>query len=234
MQYFFDNAINISDKLFTLEAEESKHAVKVLRHSKGDVLNILNGRGGKFRAQILETNPKGCEMQVIDFSEEVRQAPNIQIALALLKNRDRMEWFVEKAVEIGASELSFFTSHYAEKKGLNMERIHKIAISALKQSGNTWLPTLNPLIHFEKLVNQEYNGMKFIGYCPVDTNEHLKGRCIPGNDAIMLIGPEGDFTEPEVSVAKEAGFVEVSLGKNRFRAETAALVSLLILRLGNV
>ena len=234
MQYYYQPDLQVSEKHFALTPDESHHAVKVLRHNAGDVLNILNGRGGKFTARILETHPKGCAMEVIGFTEEAAYNPHIHIALSLIKSRERIEWFLEKAIEIGVTELSFFTSHQSEKRGLNEERLQKIAVSALKQSGNTWLPKINALTSFDKLIKSEVPGMKFIAYCPVEETIHLNTQYKPGNDAIILIGPEGDFSETEVKAAIGKGFKEVSLGKNRLRSETAALVSLLALKLRNI
>ena len=231
MQYYYQPSLSASEKQFILNAEESNHAVKVLRHIKGDVLNILNGEGGKFKAEITEAHPKGCTMNILEYIEDAKPAPNIHVAVALIKSRERMEWFVEKAVEIGANELSFFTSSHAEKKGLNEERMHKIAISALKQSGNTWLPRINPLVSLDKLINLPFEGMKFIAWCPVAETELLQDKHPGGKDAMILIGPEGDFTEEEVTNSKKSGFVEVSLGHNRLRTETAAMVSLVYLKL---
>ncbi len=231
MQYYFQPDLQITEKHFALTPDESHHAVKVLRHNAGDILNILNGKGGKFTARILETHPKGCAMEVTGFVEEPAYSPKIHIALSLIKSRERIEWFLEKAIEIGVTELSFFTSHQSEKRGLNEERLQKIAVSALKQSGNTWLPKINALTSFDKLIKSEETGMKFIAYCPVDETELLRQKHTSGSDAIILIGPEGDFTQDEVNNARNNGFVEVSLGTNRLRSETAALVSLVYLKL---
>ncbi len=231
MHYYFHEDIDPQTSRFELNADESHHAVKVLRQNKGDILNLLNGKGGIFEAQIIEAHPKGCLMEIIKASFNAAFEPKIHIALSFLKNRDRMEWFLEKAIEIGVSEISFFTSKHSEKKSSNEERLLKIGISALKQSGNTWLPKINAHVSFEGLLNEAMTH-KYIAYCPVESSQHLT-HFANHSDALVLIGPEGDFTEEEVAQAHAKGFISVSLGEQRLRAETAALVSLLTLKLKN-
>lgn len=233
MKIFFSHNADSQDTEIVLDATESHHAVKVLRCAANEQVLILNGRGTKFLGNIKEAHPKVCVIIVNEVETSNPNLPEIHIALSLLKKREKMEWFVEKAIECGVSEISFFGSTYSERAKLDLERMQKIAISALKQSGNLWLPKINYFKSFKTLIEAPFSGQKFIAYCPTGQEKLLKNLYAVPNSAKILIGPEGDFSEAEVEAAFRHDFSSVSLGKLRLRAETAALQALITLQVLN-
>lgn len=234
MQLFYEPSLKPGDSIFTLSKEESQHAVRVLRKRAGDNITIINGKGALFQAVIKNPDSNQATVHITEYKEKEKPTPYFHICLALLKKPERIEWFIEKAIEIGVSRITIFTSKQTEKKNLKTERLAKIAVSALKQSGNLWLPEIDCSTNFDSLVKSAFNGDKFIAYCRTELTKHLKYAALPGNDTIILLGPEGDFTEEEVTLALNNGFKEVSLGESRLRAETAALYALLTLQLTNI
>jgi len=157
----------------------------------------------------------------------------LHVAMAPTKNMDRTEWFVEKATEIGFDELTFLNSRYSERKVIKTERVEKILVSAVKQSLKASKPVLHEMTDFNKFIAQDFKGQKFICHCNEGEKKLLKEVIVPGEDAVILIGPEGDFSEEEVAKALSCGFQPVSLGKSRLRTETAALVAVHTLNLFN-
>lgn len=157
----------------------------------------------------------------------------MHIGMAPTKNMDRTEWFAEKATEIGIDELTFLNCRYSERKVIKTERIQKILVSAIKQSLKARLPRLNEMTDFAKFVSQPFEGQKFIAHCHAGEKPLLRDVLLPGLDAVVLIGPEGDFSEEEVALAEANGFLPISLGKSRLRTETAALVACHIMNLQN-
>jgi 16S rRNA (uracil1498-N3)-methyltransferase len=227
MKIFFAHRLNSNDSSITLDPEESHHAIKSLRSKKNEKVFLLNGKGERFTVEIVNPDPRGCVLKIINYEKQPLPKPQIHIALAQLKQRERVEWWVEKAIELGVSELSFFISEHTEKKSLSAERLQRIAISALKQSGNLWLPKISVGIHFQSLISETIEGQKLIAYCETGNEQSLKNVYRPGSNALILIGPEGDFSSEEVDAAQVKGFLPVNLGPLRLRAETAALYALL-------
>lgn len=217
-----------------LPEEEAAHAVRVLRLQAGDEVTLTDGQGNFYRAEISTATPKRCLVNIL---ETLPQAPlwqgHLHIALAPTKNMDRTEWFAEKATEIGIDELTFLNCRFSERKVIKTERIAKILVSAIKQSLKARLPRLNEMTDFNKFIAQPFSGQKFIAHCYEGEKVLLKDAVRRGEDALVLIGPEGDFSEEEVGKAIENGFVPISLGKSRLRTETAALVACHILNLQN-
>lgn len=217
-----------------LPEEETAHAVRVLRLQPGDEVMLTDGTGNFYRARISLIAHKRC---LVDIVETVPQPPlwsgHLHIAMAPTKNMDRTEWFAEKATEIGIDELTFLNCRYSERKVLKTERIAKILVSALKQSLKARLPRLNEMTDFKAFIQQPFSGQKFIAHCHEGEKTPLKDAVHKGEEAVVLIGPEGDFSEEEVHLAEEAGFIPVSLGPSRLRTETAALVACHILNLKN-
>jgi 16S rRNA (uracil1498-N3)-methyltransferase len=205
---------------------ESKHCIRVLRKQLGDTINITDGKGYFYKAQISETHPKRCQVEII---EKIETFPSwkaqIEIALAPTKNLDRMEWFAEKATEIGINKIHFLKTRYSERKELKTERIEKILISAMKQSLKANLPKLSEMIDFKHFVKQNFDGQKFIAHCALEEKELLSKAYRKGENVLILIGPEGDFSEEEISLALANGFQAISLGESRLRTETAALAA---------
>ena len=217
-----------------LPSEEAAHAVRVLRLQPGDVISLTDGKGYFYEAEISTANQKRCLVNIRSKAEQPRLwKGHLHLAMAPTKNLDRIEWFAEKATEIGFDELTFLNCRYSERKVIKTERIEKILVSAIKQSLKANKPVLNEMTDFQKFIAREFKGQKFICHCYEGEKPLLKEALTPGEDALILIGPEGDFSEEEVAKAIEAGFQPVSLGKSRLRTETAALVAAHTLNLFN-
>ncbi len=217
-----------------LPEEEAAHALRVLRLQAGDEVLLTDGKGRFYHARIGIAAHKRC---LVDILQVETQAPlwhgHLHIALAPTKNMDRTEWLAEKATEIGFDELTFLNCRYSERRVVKAERIQKILVSAIKQSLKARLPRLNGMTDFKSFVAQPFAGQKFIAHCHPGDKPLLKDILRPGEDALVLIGPEGDFSEEEVQLALQAGFTPISLGRSRLRTETAALVACHLLNLAN-
>ena len=231
MQIFYTPDIAIKPEL---PEEEAGHCIRVLRLGEGDEIVLTDGQGSFYKAAISRAHPKHCEVTLLEsWKQPDLWNFNLHIAIAPTKNMDRMEWFVEKATEIGFDELTFLNCRFSERKVIKTERISKILVSAIKQSLKARLPQLNEMTDFNKFITQPFPGQKFIAHCYEGEKPLLKDMVHPGEDALVLIGPEGDFSEEEVRKATENGFIPISLGKSRLRTETAALVACHILNLQN-
>lgn len=217
-----------------LPEEEAAHAVRVLRLQAGDEVMLTDGEGCFYRAEITTATNKRCLVRVL---ETQPQAPlwsgHLHIAMAPTKNMDRTEWFAEKATEIGFDELTFLNCRFSERRVIKTERIAKILVSAMKQSLKARLPRLNEMTDFDRFMTQPFTGQKFIAHCYEGEKPLLKDVVQHGEDALVLIGPEGDFSPEEVEKALANGFRPISLGRSRLRTETAALVACHILNLLN-
>lgn len=212
---------------YTLNEEESKHCVRVLRLSEGDKIQLIDGNGGFYQAEITDNNPKRCSVKIIESKKEVgKRNWQLHIAIAPTKNMDRLEWFIEKATEIGIDEVSLIDCKNSERTIVKTERIEKVAISAIKQSLKAYLPKINAVIDYKNFIalTKDFKGEKFIAHCQSSgTLSHIKSQYTPKQNTLVLIGPEGDFTVDEVKLALDNGFKEISLGESRLRTETAAL-----------
>jgi len=215
-----------------LDAEESRHAIRVLRMSEGDPLTLTDGSGFFYTAQIAIADSKKCEFNILEKREVKKRDFSIHIAIAPTKNADRMEWFVEKAVEIGVEEISFILCKNSERKTVNMDRIWKIAVSALKQSQQAWLPKINEVVPLNRIFNSPAD-QKFIAHVDSTNPKQLQSAALAAKKYLILIGPEGDFSPEELATAIQHGFVKVSLGAHRLRTETAGLVAVQVLGLAN-
>lgn len=217
-----------------LSEEESKHSIRVLRLEAGSEVLVTNGKGQFFKAQLLDAHPKRAVLQLeAPYQAQDESVCQLHLAVAPTKNMDRIEWMVEKAVEIGVDALHFFTSYHSERRQLNFERLEKIALAAMKQSQKSRLPALLPLEPLETMLERPFDGDKYIAWIDESTPKHL-GHCYrPMQNCWVLIGPEGDFSRQEVAKAQVAGFLPVSLGSSRLRTETAAIVALHTLQLLN-
>lgn len=218
-----------------LPEEEAQHCIRVLRLTTGDEITLTDGKGNFYRAEISAASNKRCLVNII---ETVYQQPlwpcHLHIAMAPTKNMDRNEWFAEKATEIGFDELTFLNCRFSERKVIKTERIEKILVSAMKQSLKARLPQLNEMTDFDKFIARDFKGQKFIAHCYEGEKPLLRDALHKGEDALVLIGPEGDFSEEEVKKAIEKGFIPISLGKSRLRTETAALVACHTMNLMNI
>lgn len=217
-----------------LPEEEAGHCLRVLRLTMGDEVMLTDGKGSFYKAVISAATGKRCQVKVVEeLSQEKGWNGWLHVAMAPTKNMDRTEWFVEKATEIGLDELTFLNSRYSERKVIKTERVEKILVSAVKQSLKASKPVLHEMTDFNKFIAQDFKGQKFICHCNEGEKKLLKEVIVPGEDAVILIGPEGDFSEEEVAKALSCGFQPVSLGKSRLRTETAALVAVHTLNLFN-
>ncbi len=227
MQLFYNPNISESIKEVTFDKEESRHIIKVLRMKEGDTIKITNGKGSFFDAEIISANPKGCLVKII--SEEVQQPLPYQLHLAVAptKLNDRYEWFLEKATEIGITEITPIICDHSERKTIKPERYEKILQSAMKQSLKAFLPVLNEAVSFKDFVTSENTseGLNCIAHCEETDKKSLKSVLLPKKKTTILIGPEGDFSSEEIELAKKVGFIPVTLGESRLRTETAAIVA---------
>jgi 16S rRNA (uracil1498-N3)-methyltransferase len=240
MHLFYTPDIN-SDQ-YTLNEDESKHCIKVLRLTMGDRIVLIDGKGGLYDAEITLDHPKRCEVKIITRKRNVgKRSYRLHIAIAPTKNMDRLEWFAEKATEIGIDELSLLNCQHSERVVVKNERLEKVLISAMKQSVKAYLPKLNEIHDFKKFVlgTTDFKGQKFIAHChsPANSKETekplLKELYKLQESILILIGPEGDFSAEEVQLALQNGFQEISLGPSRLRTETAALTACLTVHILN-
>ena len=224
MQLFYTPDIDASLSQYFLSEEESKHAVRVLRLVAGDEVTLIDGRGGLYKAEIKDAHPKRTILQINSVITEFNKRNHyLHIALAPTKNLDRVEWFLEKATEIGIDEITLIICQRSERKEAKAERLDKIITSAIKQSIKAYHPVLNPPVQFNQFLKQPFNGQKFIAHCADGEKTSLALALEKQNRYLILIGPEGDFTPAEVDMALQNGYKAITLGESRLRTETAAL-----------
>jgi len=216
---------DITENKYCLDSNESRHCIKVLRLKKGDSIHLTDGKGKLFECILINDEGRNCEVEVMNIIENNKdKKPYIHIAVAPTKNMDRMEWFIEKAVETGIDEVSFLICEHSERRKINIERLQNIAIAAIKQSHRTFLPLINDVVLFNQIINSKPDSSKFIAHFDKN-NLQLKSTIQQGNDTIILIGPEGDFSKNEIEYAIQCNFVPINLGNHRLRTETAALLA---------
>lgn len=225
MQLFLSELINEKDKQFSFPKDESKHIVRVLRKNIGDFLHITNGKGILFKAQICLASNHNCVVDIIDTKEFIKHQYYLHIAIAPTKNNDRLEWFLEKATEIGIDEITPIICENSERKTIKKERLYKIVKSAMKQSLQYHLPKLNDAISFKEFLVQKQKGNLFIAHCETQDKNELKNEVKPQQEQTILIGPEGDFSNKEIELALKNQYKPVSLGNNRLRTETAGIAA---------
>ncbi len=216
-----------------LSEEESNHAIKVLRLVEGDKFELTDGKGGLIIAHLTQSDPRKCKFEIIRRTIIPRRNFSIHLGVAPTKNMDRMEWMIEKSVELGIEKISFLRCKTSVRASINMERIEKIAISAMKQSQQVWLPSVGTVTPFGSFIMDLTEKQKFIATVGTRIPKHLKDLATPSSDYAILIGPEGDFSRDELEAAQLASFQPVSLGPNRLRTETAGLTAVTILNLIN-
>ncbi len=215
----------------TLPDEEAQHASRVLRLQAGDEIFLMDGRGNFYNATITESTKKACRYDIIATMPQSPEWPyHIHLAMAPTKNMDRTEWMAEKATEIGINELTLLNCQWSERRIVKHERIERILVAAMKQSRKAWLPQLNDMTDFADFITMPRSGQKFICHCHSDNLPLLKDQLSHNDDALVMIGPEGDFSPAEVAAAEAAGFMSVSLGTSRLRTETAAIVATVMMR----
>lgn len=225
MQLFYNSEIKNTDSSFVFDKEESKHIVKVLRKKEGDKIFITNGLGFLYISEICLASDKKCEVKILEIQEFEKPKYNLHIAVAPTKMNDRLEWFLEKATEIGIQEITPIICDHSERKVYKIERGEKIIQSAMKQSNQFYLPKINEPISFKEFISNTSSNNKFIAHCVETERKQLKDCIRPNENYVILIGPEGDFSENEIELALENNFQPVLLGNTRLRTETAALVA---------
>ena len=218
-----------------LTKDDTQHAVRVLRMSAGDEIWLIDGRGTFYKAEITAASNHKCAYRVVEtFPQQRAWLSHLHLAVAPTKLNDRMEWLAEKATEIGLDELSFLNCQWSERRTMKTERIDKIVVSAMKQSRKAWKTKVNDMQDFGTFISSERPGQKFICHCHEGEKPYLLDMLKPGQDATVLIGPEGDFSADEVREAEQHGYVAVSLGNSRLRTETAALVAVHLMQIANI
>ncbi|MEO5675268.1 MAG: RsmE family RNA methyltransferase [Chitinophagales bacterium] len=241
MELFFSNR-SAASQLF-LDPDESRHCLRVMRHQVGDELMVTDGMGKLMRARLTGEIKKEAILEVIEIVRvESASFPQIHIAIASTKNMDRFEWFLEKASELGITEITPLICARSERDKIKPERLQKILSAAMKQSLRLWLPKLNEQSTFNSFLSageqvpgfpRKYEMQKFICHCRSENLPPLKSLNKPGENVLIMIGPEGDFTPEEIELAKARGFSEVTLGRNRLRTETAGIVAVHTVQLLN-
>ena len=216
------------ESIFVLNEETSKHVIQVLRMKNGEQLQLTNGKGKIITAEIITEHKKSTEIKVLSTTNIAPRTSNITIAISLIKNTNRFEWFLEKATEIGVSEIIPIICERTEKQNFRHDRIKNILVSAMLQSQQAWLPLLHQPTKFPEAIKNSSQQKKYIAHCIEEEKKELSNET---NDrsSIILIGPEGDFTKPEIDLAVANNFIPVSLGNTRLRTETAGMVAAVLL-----
>jgi 16S rRNA (uracil1498-N3)-methyltransferase len=225
MQLFYNPNLTAEIDSFTFDREESKHIIKVLRKKDGDNLFVTNGLGFLFKTEITLASDSKCTVRLVSFEQSQKPKYELHLAVAPTKMNDRYEWFLEKATEIGITEITPIICDHSERTQLKTERLDKIIQSAMKQSLHYFMPKLNEPIAFKDFIKTKHEGQLYIAHCEETSKQSLKSALKPNGEVTVLIGPEGDFSANEIKLALEANFIPVSLGNTRLRTETAAIVA---------
>ena len=226
-------------ELTELPMDEAMHALRVLRLKSGDEMYLMDGEGCFYRAEVTIAATKRCMYEIKEvLPQEKGWKGGVHIAIAPTKMMDRIEWFSEKATEVGIDDITFLNCKFSERKVMRTVRLDKIVVSAMKQSRKPWKPRLNAMMSFKEFVTTPRNGRKYIAHCYDEierkdffTDVYTLSKSEEGDDVTVLIGPEGDFSIDEVKLAMDNGYVPVSLGTSRLRTETAALTATMIAKL---
>lgn len=227
MQLFYSAIINKESQEYTFPRDESKHIIRVLRKQTDDTVYITNGKGYLFTGTIINENPNKCTIRIVSYTYQEKKDYQLHIAIAPTKLNDRLEWFLEKATEIGITEITPLLCDHSERKVIKEERLYKILQSAMKQSLQLHLPVLHPLTPFDSFINKEQDPLliKCIAHCEDSPKVSLKTIIKPKQPILILIGPEGDFSGNEIKNAIFKGYKEVTLGTSRLRTETAGIIA---------
>jgi len=223
MQLFYVSGIE--GNACVLSEEESWHCIKVLRLQEGDEVTLTDGKGNLYKGRLVKIHQKGCLAEILEVKPEKSLTWHLHVAIAPTKNIDRFEWFLEKATEIGINEITPLICEHSEREIVKLQRLEKVLVSAMKQSLKTWLPKLNEPVKFRNFIDRDFPAQKLIGYCETGNESELHKIYRKGSDALIMIGPEGDFSKTEVDTAIKSGFIPVSLGTSRLRTETAGIVA---------
>lgn len=215
---------DIKATIYQLSEEESKHCTRVLRLKIGDKVNLIDGKGGFYLAEIINDHPKRTELHIIEAQQDyAKRNHHLHIAVAPTKNIDRFEWFLEKATEIGIDEITPIICDRSERKEVKTDRSNKIITTAIKQSLKAYHPLLNQQTTFKDFISSAKANVKYIAHCQDNSKLGIKDSFKKHQQYLVLIGPEGDFSSVEIEMALQSGFVPITLGESRLRTETAAL-----------
>ena len=225
MQLFYSAIIDSESVNFIFDKEESKHIIKVLRKKETDILHVTNGLGSLFVTQITLASDSKCTVKIISVENGNNKKYKLHLAVAPTKMNERFEWFLEKATEIGISEITPIICDRSERKIIKIDRFEKIILAAMKQSNQLFLPKMNEAITYSEFISKNLEGQKLIAHCEETSKKSLKSEVKPNTNYLILIGPEGDFSEKEIQLAIDNKFITISLGKTRLRTETAAIVA---------
>lgn len=228
LPYFHIQDFDPPQSMLMLDENNSRHIVQVLRMQQGALLHLTDGKGHLLTATIMDAHKKHCTVDIKASVSVKKTEPEITVAISPVKNANRFEWFLEKATEIGINRIVPLICERTEKEKTKSERLQNILISAMLQSRQAWLPQLESPAKFADFIKQPFKGQQFIAHCVDADKQFLKSN---GNNALILIGPEGDFTPPEIEAALEQGFLPVSLGSTRLRTETAGFAAAILLRM---
>ena len=223
MQLFYCPSIGEGETF--LSPEESRHCAKSLRMHAGETIHLTDGKGSLYQGELTELNPKKCSFRIRSKSEVKRPGYYLHIAISPTKNTDRIEWFIEKSVEIGIDKISFIQAEHSERKTVNIERVRKKAVSAMKQSIRAYLPEINPLEKLSSVIENSMEDEKIVAHLEGNETKHLFDLSSPSKSYLILIGPEGGFSDREISLARQHGFLIAKLGDYRLRTETAGIVA---------
>ena len=219
---------DLTEKTVVLDEDTSKHVISVLRMSNGEELLLTNGKGIKAKAFIIDDNRKKCTVEISSVEQTERRKNKLAIGISLIKNASRFEWFLEKATELGIDEIIPLICERTEKEKFRHDRLQQILISAMLQSQQSWMPVLHEPVAFKQALGFSFD-QKFIAHCIEKDKASLSGQLINGSNKLILIGPEGDFTPKEITIAIENKFQPVSLGPTRLRTETAGIAAAVLL-----
>lgn len=224
MQLFYTPDIDPANSHYFLNEEESKHCIRVLRLEKGNEVQLIDGKGGLYTAVIQDPHPKRTILQITATVAAFNKRNHyLHIAMAPTKNIERMEWFLEKATEVGIDEITPIICQRSERKEVKIDRLNKIITAAIKQSIKAYHPVLNEPISYKQFIAKPFDGQKFIAHCENGEKTNLKAEFMNNGKYLILIGPEGDFNPEEIGDALHNDFKAITLGDSRLRTETAAL-----------
>ena len=230
LPFFYISEYVPSQKEIVLDEDTSRHVVQVLRMKEGEKLNLTDGKGSLITAEVMDAHKKHCSVRVIDSQLSTQDSRKVIIAISLLKNTSRFEWFLEKATEVGVSEIIPLICERTEKQKFRYDRMKGICISAMLQSQQTWLPVLHEPKQFNHLAIEQFDDQqKFIAHCEESDQKNSLSTFQSFNHSTILIGPEGDFTKQEIELALQNNFIPVGLGETRLRSETAGIVAATLL-----
>ncbi len=230
LPFFYSDTITPAAAQYVLNEETSKHVAQVLRMTIGEQLLLTDGKGHLFTAEITDDNRKKCVVKIVVVKAQAPKERKISIAISLVKNSNRLEWFLEKATEIGVSEIIPLLCQRTEKQHFRQDRMKAIVVSAMLQSQQSWLPVLQEPTKFSSLLQQTQSTQKFIAHCEEASKEQLADKLVDNvAESLILIGPEGDFSPDEIAAALQHGFLPVALGNTRLRTETAGVVAATLL-----